>query len=221
MSESSASDALAAGVASRASKLADRREEGGREMNAGIKRSFAIATACLGMTATAVVAEDSAQEQSVRGAASASLASRVAVGYRINPVELRLRGKNTLLVGLGSYLVNAGGGCNDCHTHPSFAPGGDPFKGETEIINTAQYLAGGRQFGPITSSNITPDENGRPAGLTFEEFEHLLRTGEDEGEIMQVMPWNVYAKMTRFDLRAIYEYLSAIPSLPDNPEPGP
>lgn len=175
------------------------------EMNLRIMRSFGIATACLGLTATAVMADDSAQEQSTRAAASELLASRVAVGYRINPVELRLRGKNRLLVGLGSYLVN----------------GGDPFKGETEIINTAQFLAGGRQFGPITSANITPDENGRPAGLMFEEFEHVLRTGEDEGEILQVMPWNVYGKLTRFDLRAIYEYLSAIPSLPNNPEPGP
>jgi hypothetical protein len=191
------------------------------DMNLGLMRSFAITTACLGLTATAVVADDSAEEQSMRAAASESLASRVAVGYRINPVELQLRGKNRLLVGLGSYFVNAGGGCNDCHTHPSFAPGGDPFKGETEIIHTAQFLAGGRQFGPITSANITPDENGRPAGLTFEEFEHLMRTGEDDGEILQVMPWNVYGKMTRFDLRAIYEYLSAIPPLPDNPEPGP
>lgn len=191
-------------------------------MTLRIMRSFGIATACLGLTATAVVAEDSAEEQSTRAAASELLASRVAVGYRINPVELRLRGKNRFLVGLGSYLVNAGGGCNDCHTHPSFAPGGDPFKGETEIINTAQFLAGGRQFGPTTSANITPDAHGRPAGLTFEEFEHLLRTGEEEdGEILQVMPWNVYGKLTRLDLRAIYEYLSAIPSLPDNPEPGP
>jgi len=190
-------------------------------MNLGIKRSFGIAMASLGLTATAVVADDSKEEQSTRAAASESLTSRVAVGYRINPVELRLRGKNRLLVGLGSYLVNAGGGCNDCHTHPSFAPGGDPFNGETEIVNTAQFLTGGRQFGPITSANITPDENGRPAGLTFEEFEHLLRTGEDEGAILQVMPWNVYGKMTQLDLRAIYEYLSAIPPLPDNPEPGP
>jgi hypothetical protein len=191
-------------------------------MNLAIMRTFGIAMACLGLTATAVVADDSAQEQSTQAEAKQSLASRVAVGYRISPVELRLRGKNRFLVGLGSYLVNAGGGCNDCHTHPSFAPGGDPFKGESEIINTAQFLAGGRQFGPITSANITPDENGRPAGLTFEEFEHLLRTGEeDDGEILQVMPWNVYGKLTRLDLRAIYEYLSAIPSLPDNPDPGP
>ena len=43
----------------------------------------------------------------------------------------------------------------------------------------------------------------------------------DDGEILQVMPWNVYGKMTQFDLRAIYEYLSAIPPLSDNPAPGP
>lgn len=149
---------------------------------------------------------------------------RVAIGFRISPVALDLRGKNPALVGLGSYLVNASGGCNDCHTHPNFAPGGDPFQGQPEMINTEQYFAGGRQFGPVTSANITPDENGRPAGLTFEEFVQLMRTGrepDDPDEILQVMPWNVYGKMTHGDLRAMYEYLRAIPSLPDNPNPGP
>jgi hypothetical protein len=186
-------------------------------------QSCGIAAACLCLAAPAAMAKDpdSRERQPAWGGSNHSQSSRVAVGFRINPVQLNLRGKNRLLVGLGSYLVNATGGCNDCHTHPTFAPGGDPFKGETEIINTAQFLSGGRQFGPITSANITPDEHGRPAGLTFEEFEHLLRTGEDDGRILQVMPWNVYGNMTRFDLRAIYEYLSAIPSLPDNPEPGP
>jgi hypothetical protein len=38
---------------------------------------------------------------------------------------------------------------------------------------------------------------------------------------LQVMPWPVYGKMSDRDLRAIYEYLRAIPSLPDNPNPGP
>jgi len=191
-------------------------------MNVRIMRPVGILVASLALTSTAVLAHESEEDQSTRSASNELLASRVAVGYRINPVELRLRGKNRFLVGLGSYLVNAGGGCNDCHTHPSFAPGGDPFQGETELINTEQFLAGGRQFGPITSANITPDAHGRPAGLTFEEFEHLLRTGrEEDGGILQVMPWNVYGKLTRLDLRAIYEYLSAIPSLPDNPNPGP
>jgi hypothetical protein len=35
------------------------------------------------------------------------------------------------------------------------------------------------------------------------------------------MPWPVYKNMTDLDLRAIYEYLRAIPSLPDNPKPSP
>ena len=150
--------------------------------------------------------------------------SRVQIGLRIAPVPLNLTGKNRALVGLGSYLVNAVGGCNDCHTHPNYATGGDPYLGQTEIINASEYLAGGREFGPFTSKNITPDENGLPAGLTFEEFEYLLRTGEDPdapGMLLQVMPWPIYGKMSDHDLRAIYEYLRSIPSLPDNPNPGP
>jgi hypothetical protein len=35
------------------------------------------------------------------------------------------------------------------------------------------------------------------------------------------MAWNIYGKMTTRDLRAIYEYLRAVPSLPNNPNPGP
>ena len=142
--------------------------------------------------------------------------SRIVRGYEIAPVPLNLRGRNRPLVGLGSYIVNAQSGCNDCHTNPSYAPGGDPFLGEPEQINVDRYLAGGRAFGPIVSANITPDGQGRPAGLTFPEFRTLLRTGHDPDEpdeILQVMPWPVFGKMTDRDLRAIYEYLSAIPHI--------
>ena len=38
---------------------------------------------------------------------------------------------------------------------------------------------------------------------------------------LQVMPWPFDGKLLDQDLRAIYEYLRAIPSLPDNPNPGP
>jgi hypothetical protein len=151
-------------------------------------------------------------------------AREILIGFRIAPVTLNIRGKSARLVGLGSYIVNAQGGCNDCHTHPSYAPGGDPHMGQPEQVNTAQYLTGGALFGPIKSPNLTPDANGRPAGLTLEEFKAVLRTGraaDGSGHILQVMPWPVYGKMTDLDLRAMYEYLRAIPSLPDNPAPGP
>ena len=152
--------------------------------------------------------------------------SQIQRGFAISPVRLDLAGKNRALVGLGSYIVNTTG-CNDCHTNPSYAPGGNPFAGQPEQINITQYLAGGRKFppSPFISANITPDKNGKPAGLTFEQFRSTLRTGHNPndppGELLQIMPWPVFGKKTDGDLRAIYEYLRAIPSLPDNPHPSP
>lgn len=147
-------------------------------------------------------------------------------GYELVPpgLKLNLMGKNPALVGLGSYIVNTSG-CIDCHSHPTYAPGGNPFLRQPEMINVAQYLSGGRRFGPITSANITPDFAGNPAGLTRDQFITMLRTGHNPkdpvGEVLQVMPWPSLGKKTDRDLSAIYEYLRAIPSLPDNPNPGP
>jgi hypothetical protein len=151
----------------------------------------------------------------------------VRLGYELVPpgVKLNLQGKNRALVGLGSYVVNTSG-CIDCHSHPSYSPGGDPFLGQHEVINAPEYLSGGRQFGPtLTAPNITPDYAGRPAGLTRQQFIQTLRTGHNPkdppGEILQVMPWPTFGKKSDVDLAAIYEYLRAIPSLPDNTHPGP
>jgi hypothetical protein len=140
--------------------------------------------------------------------------SKIQRGFAIAPVPLDLRGKNRALVGLGSYIVNTGG-CNDCHTTPSYAPGHDPFLGQPAQVNGATYLGGGTPFGPFISRNITPDANGLPAGLTRDQFIAAMRTGIDkDGEILQVMPWPVFGLKTDRDLTAIYEYLRSIPSLP-------
>jgi len=153
--------------------------------------------------------------------------SKIQIGFDIAPVPLDLKGKNPDLVGLGSYLVHAAGGCTDCHTWPNYAAGGNPFLGQPEQINTAGYLAGGRFFGPvIVSNNLTPDPvSGLPGGMTFEEFELVMRTGIDRDhsappvpsptdDLLQVMPWPVFRNMSGRDLEAIYEYLRAIPSVP-------
>jgi hypothetical protein len=140
-------------------------------------------------------------------------------GFEIAPVTLDLKGKNRALVGLGSYIVNTSG-CNDCHTNPPYADGGDPFAGQPEQINVPCYLSGGMDFGPFRSRNLTPDSNGLPAGLSLGEFIHVLRTGEDttspfnppfDNGLLQVMPWPVFGKKTDRELTAVYEYLSAIP----------
>jgi len=140
-------------------------------------------------------------------------------------ITLNFGRRDRELVGLGSYLVNAVGGCNDCHTAPPYTQ--DPFAalGAPKQINVACYLAGGTPFGPPpfglppaspVSRDITPWEDGKPAGLTFNEFRHVIRTGEDPdnpGHVLRVMPWPVYQEMSDHDLRAIYEFLSAIPAI--------
>ena len=150
----------------------------------------------------------------------------VQIGFNICPVKLDLRDKDLQLVGLGSYIVNAQGGCNDCHTCPSYAPGHNPFPAPFGVsgdgqINSANYLAGGITFGPpapvgVVSANLTPDSTGKPGGLTLEQFEIALRTGHDPLDpkfgLLAVMPWTYFRHMTNRDLEAIYAFLSAIPS---------
>ena len=152
--------------------------------------------------------------------------SRIQRGEELAPVPLNMHGLNPALVREGSYIVNAQGGCNDCHTVPSYAAGGNPFLGEPEIVNAPCYLAGGAEFGPFVSRNITPRANGLPAGRTLEQFKQIMHEGTvfftrnpPGPPLLQVMPWPVYGKMSDRELEAIYEFLRAIPSIP-NPRPA-
>jgi hypothetical protein len=146
-------------------------------------------------------------------------ASKIAQGAAIAPVPLNMKGLNPALVREGSYIVNAQGGCNDCHTAPSYAAGGNPFLGELEQINAPCYLAGGVPFGPFVSRNLTLSARIR----TLEQFTDILRHGTDyrmpaDGTpILQVMPWPVYGKMSDREIAAIYEYLNAIPLISPRP----
>ena len=92
-----------------------------------------------------------------------------------------------------------------------------------------RYLAGGTPFGPVTSRNLTPNAQGRPAGYTYNQFLRVLRTGRDlknlpphvpseDNDLLQVMPWPVYQDMIEHDIRAIYEYLRSIPHRDGFPE---
>ncbi len=180
-----------------------------------------------------------------------SAESKIKRGFDIAPVPLDLHGKNPALVGLGSYIVNAVGDCNGCHSsgpQKEFKDGGNPylrapFFSGVKAINTATYLGGGRDFGPfgslphLYSRNLTPDKTGMPAGgMTYDKFVEVLRKGTDfdhvhpncitpgnptnclmppfNGDLLQVMRWPFFQNMTDRDIRAIYEYLSAIPCNP-------
>jgi hypothetical protein len=89
----------------------------------------------------------------------------------------------------------------------------------------------------IFTRNLTPDNTGKPeGGNSFPEFQQIMRTGKDfdhlhptcpansaqtascvpypfDGDLLQIMPWPAYQDMTEHELRAIYEYLRAIPCI--------
>lgn len=128
-------------------------------------------------------------------------ASLIAEGFEIAPVHLNLAGKDSNLVGLGSYLVNAVGDCNGCHSSGApplflypYTTGKNPYFSQPAKIDPSAYLAGGTSFGTvgtptgpngyggpvIISRNLTPDKNGRPeGGHTLAEFMQILRSGTD------------------------------------------
>jgi hypothetical protein len=150
-------------------------------------------------------------------------------GKKINPVSLNLTGKNPEIVYLGSYLVNGQGGCNSCHTCPSYKAtdpykvGGDNLDGTDSPgpVNAARFLAGGTPFSQraqgkgIVSSNLTPNSAGLPNGMTFDDFKNAMQNGRvssKPGHTLQIHPWPVYRKMYDNDLFAIYEYLSSLPA---------
>lgn len=120
--------------------------------------------------------------------------SEVRIGFRLAPVPLNLRDRNFFLVGLGSYIVNAVAGCNDCHSagpQSQYVAGGNPFFGQRPpVTNPVTYLGGGRDFGPLTpnsphivSRNLTPDKTGKPGGDTFFAFLETMRTGADPDHV--------------------------------------
>jgi hypothetical protein len=92
----------------------------------------------------------------------------------------------------------------------------------------------------IVSRNLTPDRSGLPeGGASFTEFFETIRFGIDHdhlhpncsatvttncfphgpglppfnGDLLQIMPWPIYQDWTDHDLRAIYEYLRAVPCI--------
>jgi hypothetical protein len=160
--------------------------------------------------------------------------SRIKTGFEIAPVPLNLAGKDRALVGLGSYLVNATADCNGCHTSggpPNFnyAPGGNPYFNQPQVVDPTVYLSGGANFGPVGTPtgpagyagpnmivrNLTPDKNGRPeGGHTLSEFKEILRHGTDFDHIHPTCTPEQIAEIEAGGTPV------CIPTSPDNPVDG-
>lgn len=176
-----------------------------------------LAGLALAATFALPVVADDGDHEGLGERSFSELSREIIIGKKIAPVPLTIKHRDPSSVYLGAYIVEAVAGCNGCHSNNQYTATGNPFNGQPKQVNTACYLNGGQAFGPFVSRDITPDSTGMPAGLTFAAFKNVLRTGNDPehpGTLLQVMPWDAFQNMTTTDLRAIYDYLSSIPSLP-------
>lgn len=145
----------------------------------------------------------------------------------------------------GRYLVTVAG-CHDCHTPKKMGAHG-PVLDESRILSghpqaevvsapaavppgwmaaTNMHLtAWSGPWGVSFTFNLTPDENTGIGSWSEETFVKALRTGRHMGverPILPPMPWEMYAKMTDADLKAVYAYLRSIPAISNRvPEPLP
>lgn len=128
-----------------------------------------------------------------------------------HPAEPMTKPDPSDTVAYGRYLVNAGG-CVECHT---------------KVDDKAQLIAGtefggGREFklpgGILRTANITPDATGL-GYWSREKFIRAFKQYKDSTytspklvmtDFNTIMPWNMYANMTEYDLSSIYAYLKTV-----------
>jgi cytochrome c553 len=149
------------------------------------------------------------------------------------------------MVKRGDYLVNAAGGCNDCHTPTKMGPNGPepdmslflsghqaseklPPPPEPKGPWIASFAAMGTAiagpWGISYTQNLTPDpETGVAGTYTEEQFIMTIREGKKQGRgraLLPPMPWPVYRNLTDQDLKSIYAYLKTIKPIKNKvPEP--
>jgi mono/diheme cytochrome c family protein len=117
----------------------------------------------------------------------------------------------------GKYLVNIAG-CNDCHT-PGY------FLGKPD---TARFLAGSEVgleipgLGVFHGPNLTPDNATGLGNWTDAQIVAALQKGErpDGRMLAPIMPWQVFANLTKQDVDAIVALLRSLPPVA-NKVPGP
>ncbi|TGK04177.1 cytochrome C [Leptospira langatensis] len=128
------------------------------------------------------------------------------------PAEFSSSPKKEDKIAYGKYLFNAAA-CSECHTKKDK---GKPVEG--------MDLAGGFEFPlpngtKIVSSNITPDKETGIGHWSEEKFVERFKSMEPpryqphlvkDGERQTIMPWTMYAGMTKDDLAAIFAYLQTV-----------
>ena len=151
------------------------------------------------------------------------------------------------MIALGKYLVHTSA-CDDCHTPKIFTEKGPVFDTtkllsghqQTDVLPSLdvtalgqnQWVAGSMTltawvgpWGISYASNLTPDKATGIGTMTEEMFIKTIREGKYMGvgrPLLPPMPWEVYAKKTDEDLKAMYAYLMSLKPIHNQvPQPTP
>ena len=111
----------------------------------------------------------------------------------------------TDLVAQGAYLARIGH-CRSCHS----VPGRPAFAGGRAIATP---------YGPVVSSNLTPDPRSGLGEWTESDFAQALRQGRSrDGRLLSpAFPYPYFAALTDADVRALWAYLRSVPAVPSAP----
>lgn len=101
----------------------------------------------------------------------------------------------------GEYLARVGN-CLGCHT----AKGGVPFAGGRRLTTV---------FGTFITPNITPDKETGIGHWTEEDFWLAMHEGKsrDGRMLYPAFPYTEFTKISRADVKSIFEYLQSIPAV--------
>lgn len=119
----------------------------------------------------------------------------VSCALGISATAVQAANVDQALVEKGHYVAIAGD-CVACHTKKE---GGKPFAGGRRIDSP---------FGPMYSTNITPDKATGIGNYTYEQFAAAVREGvrADGAHLYPAMPYPSYAGITDSDMKALYAY---------------
>jgi mono/diheme cytochrome c family protein len=144
----------------------------------------------------------------------------------------------------GKYVVEAIGGCNDCHTpykmgengpepdmsrmlsgHPAGISVTPPpqLSGQWMASVSQTFTAWSGPWGLSYTKNLTPDNETGLGKWTEQQFIDTLRNGREQGrgrQLLPPMPWQSFRLMTDNDLKSIWAYLRTIPPI-KNKVPDP
>lgn len=142
---------------------------------------------------------------------SVTIGWRPVFGARMRPLTDRQFERTPGRLARGRYLVNAVGGCFDCHSQvpkempkPGVAPAFSNLGGGRVLVNEKGFV--------LAAPNITPDVETGAGTWTDDQFARAIREGigHDGRTLFPIMPYEDFRHFSDEDLASVVVYLRSL-----------